>query len=107
MADFYVNIFVDEEKRQKLEEVGLTDQITQIEGKDAVQVAVTKKEQKKLVKSYPDLVFDASNACVLPEAGEKILMEAIVSAKTLDVMKVAIMKLFNPLAGKGLRERVH
>lgn len=107
MADFYVNIFVDDEKRGKLEEVGLADQIKEIEGKSAVQVEVTKKEQKKLVKAFAGLEFDASNACVLPDDAVKTLMDTIVAAKSLDVMKVAILKLFNPLAGKGLREKTH
>lgn len=107
MADFYINVFVDDEKRGKLEEAGLADQIKEVDGKDAVQVEVTKKEQKKLLKGFPGLEFDASNACVLPEEAEKTLMDTIVSAKTLDVMKVAIMKLYNPLAGKGLREKSH
>ena len=107
MADFYINIFVDDDKRAKLEEAGLADQIKEIEGKSAVQVEVTKKEQKKLAKGFPDMAFDASNACVLPEEAEKALMDTIVNAKSLDVMKVAILKLYNPLAGKSLREKSH
>ncbi len=107
MADFYINVFVDDEKRAKLEAAGVADQIKEIDGKSAVQVEVTKKEQKKLVKGFPDLEFDASNACVLPEDAEKTLLDVIATAKSLDVMKVAIMKLYNPLAGKGLREKTH
>jgi len=40
---------------------------------------------------------------VLPEQAENILMNLIVTMKTLDVMKGAIMKLYNPLSGKELR----
>ncbi len=105
MADYYVNVFVDGEKRKRLEGVGLAGQIKQIGGKEAVQVEVSAKEHKKLTKSFPDLQFDASNACVLPETAEKTLMDMIVTTKTLDVMKVAIMKLYNPLAGKELRSK--
>ncbi len=105
MADFSICVFLDDAKQKRLEEVGLGAQFQEVEGKKAVQVPLTQKEQKKLLKSFPDLVFDASNACVLPEAAENTLMDVIVSMKTLDVMKVAILKLFNPLAGKGLRER--
>jgi hypothetical protein len=105
MADFYINVFLDEDKQKVLEEAGLGDQIGEIEGKKAVQIGVTKKEQKKLVKGFPGLEFDASNACVLPEAGEKTLMDVITSTKTLDCMKVAITKLYNPLAGKDLRAK--
>lgn len=106
MADYYINIFLNEEKIKKIEEAGLTDEIRDIDGKKAVQVGVTGKEQKKLVKSFPELNFDSSNAGLLPEQAENILMDIIVSMKTLDVMKGAIMKLYNPLAGKELRTKI-
>ena len=105
MADFYVNIFLDDEKQKKIEEAGLGNQITEIDGKKAVQVEVSKKEQKKLGKGFPDLAFDSSNACVLPEEAENTLLGIVSDLKTLDVMKVAIIKLYNPLAGKALRQK--
>ena len=103
MADYYVNIFLDDEKMKKLEAVGLVGQVKEMDGKKAVQVGMGKMDQKKLVKGFPELAFDASNACVLPEAAENIVFNMIVDLKTVDVMKVAIMKLYNPLAGKSLR----
>jgi hypothetical protein len=103
MADYYINLFLDDAKIKKIEEAGLASEIRDIGGKKAVQVGVTGKEQKKLVKSFPDLSFDSSNACVLPEQAENTLMTIIATMKTLDVMKGAIMKLYNPLAGKELR----
>jgi hypothetical protein len=103
MADYYIDLFLDDEKIKKLEGAGLAGEIREIDGKKAVRVGVTSKEQKKLVKSFPDLTFDSSNACVLPEQAENILMNLIVTMKTLDVMKGAIMKLYNPLSGKELR----
>lgn len=106
MADFYVNIFLDDEKLKKLEGAGLAGEIREIDGKKAVQVGMTSKEQKKLVKSFENLTFDSSNACVLPEKGENTLMGIIVSMKTVDVMKGAILKLYNPLSGKELRSRI-
>jgi hypothetical protein len=105
MADYYINLFLDDEKIKKLEGAGLAGEIGQVDGKKAVRVGVTGKEQKKLVKSFPDLTFDSSNACVLPEQAENILMNLIVAMKTLDVMKGAIMKLYNPLSGKDLRAK--
>ena len=65
MADFYINVFLDDEKTKKIEDAGLADQITDIDGKKAIQVGMTKKEKKKLVKGFTDLTFDDSNACVL------------------------------------------
>jgi hypothetical protein len=105
MADYYITIFLDDEKRKVIEQAGLGDQIVEIGGKKAIQVGMSQKEQKKLIKGYPDLKFDSSNACVLPENAEATLMGFITSAKSLDVIKAAIMKLYNPLAGKELRSK--
>jgi hypothetical protein len=105
MADYYVNIFLDDEKLKKIESVDLGGMVKEIGAKKAVQVQMSERDQKKLAKSFPDMKFDSSNCCVLPEAAEKTLMDFIVSMKTVDVMKVAIMKLYNPLAGKELRTK--
>jgi len=102
MADYYVNIFMDDEKLKMIEDAGLAGQIKDIDGKKAVQVPVGQKEQKKLAKGFPNLSFDASNACVLPEQAEKTLMGFVVTNKTLDVMKFAILKLYSPLAGRDV-----
>jgi len=104
MADYYINVFLDDEKLKKIEDAGLADQIQEIEGKKAVQVGINKKEQKKLVKGFPDLTFDASNACVLPEEAENTLMGFITDNNSLDIMKFAILKLYNPLAGRSISE---
>jgi hypothetical protein len=103
MADYYINVFLEDEKRKKIEAAGLGDKIAKVDGKDAIQVEVTSKEQKKLVKGFPGLTFDAANACTLPEEAEAKLVDIIADMKTLDVMKFAIMKLYNPLAGKAPR----
>ena len=102
MADFYINVFLDDEKLKKLEALELADQIQDIEGKKAIQVGMTKKDQKKLLKGFEGLTFDDSNACVLPEEAENTLMGIVASMKTLDVMKVAISKLYNPLKGRDV-----
>jgi len=103
MADYYVNIHLDDEKLKKLEAAGLAGEIKEINGKKTIQVGMAKMDQKKLVKGIPGLVFDDSNACALPPDSENILLGFVVDLKTTDVMKYAIMKLFNPLAGKPLR----
>ena len=105
MADFYIKIFLDDDKLKKLEEAGLSAGVKEIDGKKALQIDVTKKEQKKLLKAFPDLTFDDSNACILPEEGENTLMNIILDIKMLDVMKVAIIKLYNPLAGRSVEGR--
>jgi len=105
MADFYINIFLDDEKTKKIEDAGLADHISEIEGKKAIQVGMTKKEKKKLVKGFTDLTFDDANACVLPEDGENILLDILSQTQTIDCMKVAIIKLYNPLAGRSISGR--
>ena len=101
MGDCYINVFLDDEKLKRIKEAGLADQVKEIEGKKAVQVEVGQKEQKKLVKGFPGL-FDASNAGVLPENAEKILLNFILDNKSLDIMKYAILKLYSPLAGRDV-----
>ena len=71
MADFYITMFLDGEGQKKIESVGLGEQIQEIDGKQAVQVGMTKKDQKKLLKGFKELSFDAQNACVLPDRGRK------------------------------------
>ena len=107
MADYCINLFLNEEQQKQIGEIGLGDFIKDIEGKKGVQVSVGPKEHKKLLKSFPDLEFDQSNACVLPEEAQLTLMDVIMQTKTLDVMKLAIVKLHNPLKGKELRSKVY
>jgi hypothetical protein len=103
MADYLINVFLDDAKMKALEAAGLSGQAKELGGKKAIQVPLGEKEQKKLAKSFPDLAFDSSNACVLPPEAEAKLIDIIGQMKTIDVMKVAIMKLYNPLAGKAPR----
>ncbi len=103
MADYYINIFMNDEKMKKIEGAGLASNVIDIAGKKAIQVPVTDKEQKKIVKGFPDLVFDETKAAVLPEKAETTLLDIICSIKTIDAMKVAIMKIYSPLAGKAPR----
>ncbi len=105
MADFYINVFLDDTKLKQIEDAGLAGEVTEIDGKKAIQVEMTKKDKKKLVKGFDDLTFDDANACVLPEDGANTLMAVISEVKTLDCMKFAIIKLYNPLAGRGISGR--
>lgn len=103
MADYLINVFLDDAKMKTLEAAGLAGQVKDLGGKKAIQVPLGEKEQKKLAKGFPELSFDAANACVLPPEAEAKLIDIIGQMKTIDVMKVAIMKLYNPLAGKAPR----
>jgi len=103
MADYNINIFLDDERLKKIEEAQLADNVKMIDGKKAIQVPFSDKEHKKLIKGFTDLAFDASNSCVIPENAEKTLFDIVISMKTIDVMKFAIMKIYSPLAGKAPR----
>ena len=107
MADYCINVFLDDEQEKKIRDLGLGEHIQEIEGKKAVQVAMSPKDQKKLKKGFPEIEFDSSNACVLPDEAQITLIDIILQVKSLDVMKFAITKLYNPLAGKDLRSKVH
>ena len=102
MSECCINIFLDDEKLKKIEEAGLADQVKEIQGKKALQICITPKDQKKLLKGYQDLAFDDENACVLPEDADKLLLNIILEMKSVDVMKYAITKLYNPLKGRDV-----
>ncbi len=102
MADYYINVLIDDERMKKLEEKGLAGDVKEIDGKKAIQVGMTKKDQKKLLKGFKDLKFDENNACILPEEADNKLLDIILDMGTIDVMKVAITKLYNPLAGRDV-----
>ncbi len=102
MADYLINVMLDDDRLKKIEAAGLGDQVVDIAGKKAVQVPMSKKEQKKLAKGL-SLEFDDANSCVLPEDSDEKLFGIITEMQSLDVMKGAIMKLYNPLAGKAPR----
>jgi hypothetical protein len=105
MGQYCVNVFLDAEQEQKIKAAGLGEHIMEIEGKKAVKVPVGDKEHKKLLKAFPDLKFDTGDACVLPDTSAKTLLDVIATSKTVDCMKIAILKLYNPLAGKELRSK--
>jgi hypothetical protein len=107
MSDYCINVFLNQEQEKKMQDLGLGNHIKEIEGKRAVQVAMSEKDQKKLKKSFPDLEFSAANECVLPEQSQLTLLDIIFNVKSLDVMKFAITKLYNPLAGKALRTKTY
>ena len=102
MADAYINVILDDQRIKELQGIGLAESIREIGGKKVIQVGMTKKDQKKLQKGYEGLTFDSSNACVLPEKGDQILWKIIKDMKTIEVMKFAITKLYNPLAGRDV-----
>ena len=94
MADYLINIFLDDEKRKQIEAAGLSDKIVEIGGKKAVQVVMSAKEQKKLAKGFPDLTFDASNACVLPAEAEFPVTAGDIHVGLVDVSLEAAIVLY-------------
>jgi len=105
MAENFLTIFLDEEKTKKVEEAGLGDQVVEIEGKKAVKIPLNKNEYKKICKGFPDAESGPEGTCVISDEAESTVMDFVAQLKTLDVMKAAIMKIYNPLAGKALRSK--
>jgi len=85
MADYTINIFLDDNKFKRIEAAGLTGKVTTIDGKKAIQVEMSAKDQKKLSKGFPDLTFDAANACVLPADAEEKLLTIIKKIPTITI----------------------
>ncbi|MFH1113109.1 MAG: hypothetical protein V1792_04240 [Pseudomonadota bacterium] len=106
MADYYLNVPIDEEREKKLQEVGLAGEIQEQGGRKVIQVPLGKKDFKKLCKGFSDLEADESNTCSLPSQGDQQLFDLVVQHKATDIMKIAITKLYNPLAGKELRSKL-
>ena len=102
MADAYINILLNDEKIGQLKEAGLGDQVQTIGGNSVLQVGMTAKDQKKLLKGFDGLAFDDAKACVLPEKATETLLKIVLDMKSTDVMKFAITKLYNPLAGRDV-----
>jgi hypothetical protein len=102
MSEYYINIPLNAELIANIRSAGMEQHITHNCEKKIIQICINVKEQKKLMKKFCDLKFDENNACVLPEESNKILMNLILQMQSLDVMKVAIMKLYNPLAGRDV-----
>jgi hypothetical protein len=102
MSEFYINIPLNDEIILKIKSAGMEQHITSTSGTNVIRICINIKEHKKLMKKFCDLIFDENNTCVLPEESNKILMNLILQMQSLDVMKVAIMKLYNPLAGRDV-----
>ncbi|MCG6910387.1 MAG: hypothetical protein LJE94_09735 [Deltaproteobacteria bacterium] len=102
MADCFVNIILDDDKIKQLEGVGLGNEVKDIDGKKVLQITMTKKDQKKLKKGFKDLTIADDDTCSLPEDGEKTLFDIVLEMQSVDVMKFAITKLYNPLAGRDV-----
>ncbi len=102
MSEFYINVPLNEEQVCKIKSAGFDNSILDMNGNKIIQLELGKKEQKKLIKGFPDIEFDDNNSCVLSEESNAILVKLVVEMQSLDIMKVAIMKLYNPLAGKDV-----
>jgi hypothetical protein len=102
MSEFYINIPLNEELIANIKAAGMEQHLIHACGTTIIRICLNIKEQKKLMKKFCDLTFDENNACVLPEESNNILMNLILQMQSLDVMKVAIMKLYNPLAGRDV-----
>ncbi len=106
MGEYFVKICLDDELVKKIEEIGLGGELKEVGGEKVVFVPVGRRDLKKLQKKFSNLEFDESNACQLPGDAQQTLVNMILELQTVDCMKVAITKLYNPLEGKPPRSKV-
>ncbi len=108
-SDFFITITLDDEKVKKLEEVGLSNHITEESGGKAIKVPLPQKNQRKFKKAFPKAILNEQTGGVdkFPEDATAILFDSVREHKTVEVMHLFLLKAFKPLAGKELRHRVH
>lgn len=109
MADYVINVFLDDEKINKLQEVSLGDQVVEVGGKKAVKVPLPDKNQRKFKKAFPQVVLNDQTGEVdnFPEDSADLLFDVVIENKNLDIMSFFLLKAFKPLAGKELRTSIH
>ena len=107
--DYLINVFLDDDKIKKLEESGLGEHITEVDGKKAITVTLPQKNQRKFGKAFPKTVLNDQTAEVdgFPEDAASLLFDVVIENKTVEVMHLFLMKAFKPLAGRPLRTRIH
>ncbi len=108
-SDYFITLMLDDEKVKKLDEVGLSNHITEEKGGKAIKVALPQKNKRKFSKAFPKAVLNDRTGQVeaFPEEAANLLFDVIIEYKALDVMQFFLMKAFKPLAGKELRRAVH
>jgi hypothetical protein len=107
--DYLINVFLDDDKIKKLEEAGLGEHITEVDGKKAITVTLPQKNQRKFGKAFPKTVLNDQTGEVegFPEDAASLLVDVVVENKTVEVMHLFLMKAYKPLAGKALRRAIH
>ncbi|SFM05303.1 hypothetical protein SAMN05421830_112122 [Desulfomicrobium norvegicum] len=102
MNNYHINIVLNDKVMPIIENIGLSDHIVDIQSTKIIPIEMSSKDHKKLMKAFCDLTFDENNACVLPKEKNEILINLIIQSQSIDIMKTAIMKLYNPLAGRDI-----
>ena len=102
MSEFYINIQLNDEQISRIKSAGMEKNIFKFNNTMIIRIIMNSKEHKKLMKTFCDLTFDENNACILPSESNEILINLVLEMQSIDVIKVAIMKLYNPLAGRDV-----
>ena len=107
--DYVITIMLDDEKVKKLEEVRLSNHITEESGGKAIKVPLPQKNQRKFKKAFPQVILNDQTGEVdkFPEDAAAMLFDSVIEHKTVELMHLFLLKTFKPLAGKELRHRVH
>ena len=107
--NYFITIFLDDERVKKLEESGLADHISETDAKRSLKVSLPQKNQRKFKKAFPHALLNEQTGKVdeFPLDAADLLFDAIIEFKTLDVMQFFLLKAFKPLAGKEPRRANH
>ena len=84
-TDYIINVSLDDEKMNKLKEVGLDDQVTEAAGKKVVKVPLPDKNQRKFKKAFPQAVLNDQTGEVdnFSEDSADLLFDVIMENKNL------------------------
>jgi hypothetical protein len=91
MAETYpINVWINEERYQKLQEAGLGQMAQEmLAGLKVLRVPTTEQQRDEILKKYPMAKFDSATTKsieLLPRAVKDKIFNLIVQKKTVDVM---------------------
>ncbi len=91
MADtFPINVWINEERYQKLQEAGLAQMAQEmLAGLKVLRVPTTAEQRDEILKKYPMAKFDSTTTKsieLLPRAVKDEIFKLVVQNKTVEVM---------------------
>lgn len=96
MDKFPINIWVNEERYQKLQKAGLTDLCEEVfAGLKVIKVYANEEQKDKILKKYPTAKFDTATTKsieLLPRQVKDQIFDLVVQRQTIDVLDEFLQK---------------